>query len=174
MLVLANVLVIFVLWSYCNRSYERCVLRYRYECPMRLFALWMQATGAARDFNAFPSNMQYFARWNPTTQALKLHTHPLLCPASNTKPGSQADASQWADYTYINWSKWYEGTNRPPGWYPMAYDRRMANHGGRAIYIIKVDGTVIWDAGGHWLKEFARNYPMYELTLPEESAANER
>jgi hypothetical protein len=72
------------------------------------------------------------------------------------------------DYTYINWSTIFAHVKEVPGDYPLAYDRTLANHVGRGVYVIKVDGTVIWDEGAYWIRRFSAQHPEYRVPVPRE------
>lgn len=90
----------------------------------------------------------------------------LICAGSGHKPGSFSDADTWADYSLVNWSM-LVGTNPIPSAYPIAYDGSMANHGGRGINVLGVDGFVRWDPMAEGLKKFAAEHPNFKLHLPE-------
>jgi hypothetical protein len=153
---------------YLNRTRLECVVRYSYECPMRLEGLGMFIANDHTLSGRYPSNLASVVKMSePTPRQRRLHLHPLLCPGSATEPGSATNIDEWSDYLYVDWSKWYQGTNQPPGSYPMLYDRRISNHGGRGIYVLKVDHSVIWDGGGSWLAEFSERHPQYQIQLPQ-------
>jgi hypothetical protein len=151
-----------------NRRYYDCLSRYNYECPMRLTGLWLQTSARHQFSSVFPPDVSYFARdFQDNAAKRRLHLHPLLCPGSETTAGSISNAVEWSDYTYVNWSKWFSGSNTPPGSFPLVYDRRLSNHGGRAVYIMKIDGSVAWDPNANWLKEFAKSPPEYAIQVPQ-------
>lgn len=74
------------------------------------------------------------------------------------------NADDWMDYIYIPWGT---GTNTPPG-YPLMYDRRFSNHGGRGVNVLLADGSVHWDECGNSIATFAREHPDVHLPLPED------
>ncbi len=88
----------------------------------------------------------------------------LVCPATGHKPGDLLKCAEWADYTYIDWIGRH--VEKPPGYYPLMYDRRMANHG-QGGNVLLVSGAVIWDPGAGFLKSFAQANPAYEIDLPQ-------
>lgn len=71
------------------------------------------------------------------------------------------------DYTYINWSNQTKGPDFDKVGYPMIYDCRLGNHGGRGINILMTDGTIIWDPGAGWLQRFAENHPADKIPIPQ-------
>lgn len=97
----------------------------------------------------------------------------LQCGNNRKKDLSLATADEWMDYIYVYWP---DGTNTP-GDYPVMYDRRLSNHGGKGINILKVSGTrerkgapgtVVWDQEAAWLKQFALQHPEYTIRLPDD------
>lgn len=70
-------------------------------------------------------------------------------------------------YVFVNWSKLPDGAGTPSGKYPLAYDRRRSNHGGRGINILMSDGTVEWDSEAQWLKRYSTDHPTSRLPMPE-------
>ena len=117
--------------------------------------------------NAFPPDLSLFAKQlRPPKDEPRQHQYPLLCPGSDTPIGTWETAAKWSDYIYINWSGSIVGTNFVQPWYPLAYDSRMSNHSGRGVYVIKVDGTVIWDRGAEWIKTFGREHTNFLIVLP--------
>jgi hypothetical protein len=68
---------------------------------------------------------------------------------------------------YINWSKYFDIPSKVPQDYPQLYDRALANHGGKGIYIACVNNGVFWDRGATWLRNFAASHPQYEIPIPK-------
>ena len=95
-----------------------------------------------------------------------ISSNVLVCPSSGHRPGSFTNASFWADYILIDWSK-ILATNAVPNDYPLVYDRYLDNHRG-GINILRVDGYVLWDTKGDWLKKFAAKNPDYRLDIPKD------
>ena len=89
----------------------------------------------------------------------------LVCPGTGKHWGDYSNAEVWADYLYINWSRYY-GTNEPPGGYPLVYDRRLSNHRAQGVNIGAVDGSVRWDPSAQWLRDFASQHREYDVPLP--------
>ena len=159
--------------SYHERALNELISRYRYECPMRLYELRGRATmWASFEGHGFPSNLTFFVNGYRTTAAKeRVHLHPLLCPGSKTKLGDVKTIAASSDYEYVNWSKWFTSPQEGPGSYPMLYDRRTSNHMGRGVFVVRVDGSVMWDVGVEWLTEFAKRHPEYQIPLPEQKNA---
>ena len=157
---------VFALWTHCRQIDHDLSIRFRYECPHRLFAIWMFIDEHSKRSNRFPSDLSLLTKKLGTQRFQgRQHLHPLLCPGSNSQLGSIQNASEWIDYTYINWSLSSPESVKP--WYPVAYDRSISNHLGRGVYVLKLDGTVIWDRGAEWLKNFARDHTNLSIVLPE-------
>ena len=93
----------------------------------------------------------------------------LVCPSSGHDPGDFTNADGWSDYTLIDWPSHLQ-TNTVPGNYPLAYDRRVSNHAGRGVNVLRVDGLVVWDADVRWLRAFVAEHPNFGLLLPEQAA----
>jgi hypothetical protein len=135
---------------------------------MRLTWLWASFANIEASSGRPPSNLVAFAEGVQFTGAKRrLHYHPLLCPGSKTEPQTAARANEWSDYWYVDWAQWFPKTNRPPGDFPLFYDRRFSNHDGKGIYVVNVDGLVFWDPGANWLKAFATKHQTYRLKMPE-------
>jgi hypothetical protein len=97
---------------------------------------------------------------------------------SGRAAGSWTNIAEWMDYFYIRWPS-VTGlyTN-----YPLMYDRRLSNHGGKGINVLLVEGLVgsaivgkpetfrgqfFWDEDAKWLRAFARDHPEAHIPLPE-------
>ncbi len=155
-----------MIWA-ARRDDERKA-RYAYECPMHLMdlhALLMEENSMRR---YYPSNLNFVADvFKPKGFAVRTHTYVLVCPGSDTMPGTAFNVSNWTDYIYVDWSRWFPNFTELPGGLPMIYDRRLANHGNRGVYVLRSDGFVMWDPGAQWLRAFADKHPEYRLTVPE-------
>lgn len=152
-------------WEYAERT--ELTQRYRRECPMRLGELAFLVDTERRQNGDYPPSLSFVVEMFPIKPWNKRsHIHPLLCPGSDTEASSAANVEEWSDYLYVNWSGSF-GTNSPPALYPLIYDRRLSHHNGGAIYVVRVDGSVIWDPGAAWLKEFANVHPEYRIPMPE-------
>ena len=98
-----------------------------------------------------------------------------VCPWGSKKPGSWTNITEWMDYFYVYWpSVTGVYTN-----YPLMYDRRLSNHGGKGINVLLVDvvnryegirGPTFWfwDEDAKWLRKFAREHPNVKIPLPED------
>jgi prepilin-type processing-associated H-X9-DG protein len=53
------------------------------------------------------------------------------------------------------------------GGYPVMYDCSLENHHGRGINILMLDGSVRWDPGAAWLRQFASQHPEFSIALPD-------
>jgi hypothetical protein len=155
-----------MMWA--GARYHDCEVRCAYECSMHLMdlrALLLEETSMLR---YYPSNLNFVLPvYKPSPFTLRTHTHVLLCPGSKTCVGSQRDLVGLCDYAYVDWSRWFDDPEAVPAGFPMIYDRRLSNHGGRGVYILRSEGFVMWDPGGQWLSTFAAKHPEYKLTLPE-------
>lgn len=132
----------------------------RKECKGVVRAL-AYAVAMYRDMHdkMFPPNLSVSVSEEASSPRL------LVCPGTGKNWGSYTNAEVWADYLYINWSRYY-GTNEPPGDYPLVYDRRLSNHKGRGVNIGAVDGSVRWDPNAVSLRVFATKHPEYDVPLP--------
>jgi hypothetical protein len=83
---------------------------------------------------------------------------------------------------YCLYMPWASG-RAVPGDYPLMYDRRLANHGGKGINVLLVEQTVsaaspgspgsfrgqfFWDEGARWLQQFVREHPDFPIPVPED------
>ena len=105
--------------------------------------------------------------------------HLWTCPWDRKRPGSWTNITEWIDYYYVPWpSVTGVYTN-----YPLMYDRRLANHGGKGINVVLVEqavnpgipghpetfhGQIFWDEGAKWLQKFAKEHPDLKMPLPED------
>jgi hypothetical protein len=94
-----------------------------------------------------------------------------LCPSSHSITGSAANIDEWMDYIYIPWPG---GTTNTPSDYPIMYDRRLSNHGGEGINVVRIgnmNGTegAFWDEDAEQLKAFAAKHPDLHIPLPEDA-----
>jgi hypothetical protein len=102
-----------------------------------------------------------------------------FCPRGHKAPGTWPEVAEWMDYTYVSWPAVAEATAS----YPLMYDRRLANHGGKGINVLIVEQTIhpaspgdpgsfhgqfFWDEGAVWLQRFAREHPDLRIPLPED------
>lgn len=91
----------------------------------------------------------------------------LACPGTGQEPGSLENIEDWMSYVYIDWSPYF-GAKAPPYYYPLFYDKSMANHAGRGINILRCGSVwIFWDENAQWLKAFAAEHPEYEIVIPE-------
>jgi len=150
-----------------NGRYYEAVVRYKYECPMRLTALAIMISTELEAKGAYPTNLEFATEIKLTASKKRLHLHPLLCPGSDTLWVTSGEADRQADYVYVNWSKWFPGTNAVPNGFPLVYDRRLSNHSDKGIYVLMTDGSIIWDGGAYWVKRFMKEHPEFPIPLPE-------
>ncbi len=94
----------------------------------------------------------------------------MICPGTGRDvPQGTISTDDDVDYLYINWSVWYKDTDvEALRDYPLVYDRRLSNHGGKGINVGCMDGSTFWDAGAVWLRDFAKKHPEYEIPMPTE------
>lgn len=161
------VVVLTTMWLRSERKNQRCVTNFKYECPERLVDVWAQVSERSRRSGILPSNLISFAEmFRPRPSHFESHTYPLVCPGTESNLGAPKDVHQWMDYIFLDWSLWQADSITFGGDYPLMYDRALANHGGRGVYVLRVDGTVIWDPGAEWLKRFAVEHPQLKIRLP--------
>lgn len=166
---LVNVLTVLLLVFHYQRKLNECAERYGNECPMRLQELQgLTVTWAAGEGGHYPTNLAFVVQaFTMTSEKRRLRLHPLLCPESESPLKSGELQEREADYTYVNWSAWFADSQAVPKDYPMFYDRSMSNHKGRGIFLIRIDGSVIWDPGATWLRGFANHHPEYTIPIPQ-------
>ena len=101
-----------------------------------------------------------------------------ICPWDHKTPEEWSNITEWMDYVYLPWPS-VKGKYAN---YPLMYDRHMANHNGKGICILLVDGAVrptapphpktyhgqfFWDEDAQWLQKFAREHPECNIPLPK-------
>jgi prepilin-type processing-associated H-X9-DG protein len=133
----------------------------RKNCQDTLSALGYAITAYSYEANNFPSNPIDLIPKHIDTLRL------LMCPAVHHQKGDVPDGTDWGDYAYINWANYFDTPDKVPGDYPLLYDRALANHGGRGINIARVDGSVFWDPGAAWLRNFAASHTQYDIPVPK-------
>jgi len=162
-----------VLAFHCRQSHQMqmndIVTRYTYECPFHLEDLWTVVMALAKERGRFPQDLTVVARKVPlvSERNIRLRLSPVLCPASQAPVGRGRPATNVFDYTYINWSSTFPHVADVPGDYPLAYDRTLSNHLGRGVYVVKVDGSVVWDEGAEYLREFSTRHPGFHIPPPK-------
>jgi hypothetical protein len=102
-----------------------------------------------------------------------------VCPWDGKRPGSWTNITEWMDYFYVYWP----GVEGVYSNYPLMYDRRLANHGGKGINILLVEqaahpavphepetfhGQSFWDEDAKWLRQFAKEHPDLRIPMPED------
>jgi len=93
----------------------------------------------------------------------------LICPGTGRDQTGKGEMKEEdIDYVYVNWSRWYKTSEEVPGEYPLAYDRRLANHAGQGVNVVAVDRHAFWDPDAKWLRNFAQNHPEYDIPLSKE------
>jgi hypothetical protein len=167
------VVVLLAIWAILelNRQRKRThdlVTRYRYECPMHLLDLWGIATALSKDKGRLPRD---FAEMNQSIPLLSksripIRLSPGLCPASEVPIESDSITNRF-DYLYVDWSGAFERVEDIPGQYPLAYDRRLANHLRKGIYVLQVNGSVFWDVDANWVQEFSRTNRHFQTPIPQ-------
>jgi hypothetical protein len=89
----------------------------------------------------------------------------LICPSTRHVAGGFTNATTWSDYVLVDWPK-RSSTNVIPSSYPLVYDRTLANHEGRGVNVLTINGKVEWDAGAENLKKFASENPAFDMPVP--------
>jgi hypothetical protein len=102
--------------------------------------------------------------WSISTNELSVL---ICCPGVRHQKEEVLDGTNWMDYTYIDWSKYFDTPSKVPEDYPLLYDRAMSNHGGNGINIALVSNIVFWDPGATWLRNFAASHPQYDIPVPK-------
>ena len=69
-----------------------------------------------------------------------------------------------AKYIYVDWSRWFKNDVVPKD-YPLVYESNRSLHGD-GINVALMDGSAFWDEKAHWISDFAKKHPEYELELP--------
>ena len=102
-----------------------------------------------------------------------------ICPWDSKIPGDWNKIKDWMDYIYIPW----QSTTGIYEKYPLMYDRRLSNHGGKGINVLLVEqivhpavppspesfhGQFFWDEGAKWLQKFAKEHPELNIPMPED------
>jgi hypothetical protein len=102
-----------------------------------------------------------------------------VCPWRSKQAGSWTNITVWMDYFYIPWPSITGAYTK----YPLMYDRRLANHGGKGINILLAEqavhpasppnpetfhGQFFWDEDAKWLRKFAREHPDLKIPMPED------
>jgi hypothetical protein len=156
---------LFASYHYTKKIHQ-IAARCQYECPMHLIDLWGIITSLAKEHDQFPKDLMLITNKVPISQYNALwRLHPLLCPGVDTPFDSKYSD---AGYAYVNWSsKGFIHVADVPGDYPLVYDDKLANHFGRGVFVLKVDGNVIWDPGALWINDFINKHVDFELRSPK-------
>ncbi len=148
-----------------NKRVKELDAQFRYECPMHLSDLGAILSEHHSRTGAWPSNLLFVATaFKPRPAYKRMRNHVLSCPMANTSLDAMDGSLSWVDYHYVCWAS----LTNVPGWYPLAYDRTMSSHGNRGVYVLRVDGSVVWDSGAFELKRFAKTHSQHPIQLPEE------
>lgn len=140
-----------------------------YECPMHLadlsgilLALANEADRSPHDLTAVTQKVpvsEYNARWR---------LHPALCPGAYGTIDPRKPDPHRLGYVYVDWSSnGFAHVTNVPADYPLAYDQSFSNHAGKGVFVVKVNGNVIWDQSGEWIRVFIKKHPEYHLSTPE-------
>jgi len=145
----------------------RTTERYEYECPMHLEDVGDLIMIAVKKSDRITQDLTSLTNLLPCTPSqLRWRTRSYLCPAVQSLADPKRAGS--FGYTYLDWSsRQFARIEDVPGDYPLVYDNAYSNHLNRGIYVLKVDGSVIWDAGGAWLLEFSHTHPEYHIVVPQ-------
>lgn len=137
-----------------------------YECPMHLNDLEELIMMEAKRQHRIPKDLTSLTNllpWLP--EQARWRTRPYLCPG--VKSPADLQRADSFGYTYVDWSaRTFARIEDVPRDYPLVYDNAYSNHLDRGIYVLKVDGSVIWYAGGAWLLEFSSKHPEYHILAP--------
>ena len=147
---------------------HRIIARYRYDCPMHLTDLWSLTLTFAEGNDHFPEDLTFITKkTHMSREKMRLRLSPVLCPASKAPINLNEKTGETPDYAYVNWSSRFPHLKDVPEDYPLAYDRTLANHGGRGIFIVMVNGRIIWDADAQWIRNFSTLHPEYLILIPK-------
>ena len=133
----------------------------RFQCCSRVHNTFLVFKMFAMDNNhAFPTNIQQMSGYIDIPGWF-------VCPGRSNMPMnlSYATCTDWLDYICVPWP---DGEELTWAEYPVIYDRRLSNHGGRGINIGFVDGSARWDSKAEWLQKFAKEHPDLRIPLPED------
>jgi hypothetical protein len=155
--------------NYHSVRIRQLAARYRYECPMHLVDIWDITMALAREHGRFPEDLTSITRKVPISQYdAQWRSHPVLCPGSEAICDAKRATVESFGYAYVNWSaRGYAHAKDVPGAYPLIYDRTLSNHFGRGIFVVKVNGSVIWDPAAEWVRDFSNRHPEYRLENPQ-------
>jgi hypothetical protein len=143
--------------------------RYQYECSMHLVDLWDITMGLAKDQDRFPEDLTAITKKVPISQYnARWRLHPVLCPGPETPFDPDTATLDSFGYSYINWStRSFAHIIEVPGDYPLAYDRKLSNHSGRGVFVLQVNGRVMWDPGAEWVRDFSVRHPEFHIPIPQ-------
>jgi len=134
-----------------------------YACQHALRQLWCALQMYQMDHDgAYTPSLQ-----NPEYTRYGLSDIFFNCGGRRTPSDPSSSDQARGDYLYVAWAT---GASTPNN-YPVFYDRWLANHGGRGIYVVRVDGEVFWDRGAEWLLSFCKTHQDLRLPLPEDISA---
>jgi hypothetical protein len=141
-------------------------IRYQYECPMHLIDLYDYIIASARQHDRFPEDLTFITKkWPIGQRNARMRLSLVLCPGSQTPIDLERVTP---DYAYVNWSaKLFAHVVDVPGEYPLVYDRTLSNHSGRGVFVLRVNGSVIWDPGAEWVRGFSGRHPEYHVLIPQ-------
>lgn len=138
----------------------------RHRCRKQLSALWFDLMSCADETSGrLPGDLDSYLQISPIgPRAL------LVCPATGRRPMPSEEVESWSDYLYV--PNLVVGQAPPDS--PLVYDRLLANHNGKGINVLLLNGVVMWDSGGVWLKEYAAKFPDRGIALPQDAHAEGR
>ena len=128
------------------------------RCAQSLRCLWSACILYIKNgkMPPFPPSLQEVVK--------KINEHSfLICPSAKYLGVHINDES---DYIYVDWSLVNVEQNADMAKYPLIYDRKLANHQGKGINIVMVDGSTMWDENADWLRNFSFQHLAYRLQLP--------
>jgi len=158
-----------VSWYHEARRFSELKIRYQYECPMHLIDLYDLIIASAREHDRFPEDLTFITKKWPIGQYnARMRIHPVLCPRSQTPIDLERVTADSFGYAYVNWSaKSFAHVADVPGEYPLVYDRTLSNHSGRGVFVLRINGSVVWDPGAKWVRDFSGAHPEYHLLIPQ-------
>lgn len=137
----------------------------REKCVSKLRSIGAVLADTVETSNGtFPSNM---------VALMKIHPEPawfFTCPLRKDTTNSLRNVDDWMDYIYAHWPG--DRANMPEH-FPLLYDRRLSNHEGMGINILRLEGSgtsfqfgVFWDKEARWLKDYSAQHPEWHIRVP--------
>lgn len=160
--------IVFAAGYHAKRTYQ-LVAKYDYECPMHLVDMYDIIMALAREHGRFPGDLASITNKLPISEySARWRLHPVLCPGLQAPFDLKSPTADSFGYAYVDWSsKSFAHPAEVPGDYPLVYDRALTNHSGRGVFVLRVNGSVVWDPGAEWIRGFSHSHPEFRILSPE-------